>query len=392
MRKLIYPFCIALVLLSWGCSGSHDKHGHSDGEEAEAHKEHDEHEAEGHDHKGIVVFTHKQAEAGGVVVDEVKMSDFAGVIRCSGEVLAAQGDERTVSSPVAGVVSFAGAPLTPGAAVSAGQRLFNVSAKGIVQNDPSPEMKANLSNAQVALKRTKELFEQKMITKAEYDQAVADVNAARAALANPGAYPVRSGSASAPISGFVAECLVRPGDYVEIGSPLAVVSTNRRLQLRADVPQKYSRLLSRVAGANIVLPYNPDEPLSLAALNYRMVSYGKGSASGSLYIPVTMEFNNPGGMAAGSPAEVYLLTDTRNSALTVPRSALTEEEGLYFVYVEEQPEHFRKQQVQTGQSDGVNVEILSGLKQGERIVTKGATLLKLAANSGKAPQGHTHNH
>lgn len=78
--------------------------------------------------------------------------------------------------------------------------------------------------------------------------------------------------------------------------------------------------------------------------------------------------------------------------ISVPRTALTEEEGVYFVYIEVSPEHFRKQRVETGLSDGVSTEIVEGLKGGERIVVKGATLLKLAANSGKAPQGHTHNH
>lgn len=394
MRKLLQCVGIACLAMFVNCTTGHDGHSHDEHEEAEAHKEHEGHEGhdEHDDHKGIVVFTHKQAEAGGVETGEVTVSDLAGVIRCSGEVMSAQGDERTVSSPVAGIVSFAGPALTPGATVSAGQRLFNISAKGIVQNDPSAALKTSLANAQTALNRAKELYDKKMITKAEYDQAVADVNSARAELNNPGAYPVKSGTASSPINGYVVECPVRPGDYVEIGAPLATVSTNRRLQLRADVPQRYSNMLSQVVGANIILPFRPDEPLALSDLNSRIISYGKGSSGSSLYIPVTIEFDNPGGLTSGTAAEVYLLTGSGNAALTVPSSALTEEEGLYFVYVEEQPEHFRKQQVQIGQTNGIDVEILSGLKQGERIVTKGATLLKLAANSGKAPQGHTHNH
>lgn len=390
MCKLLQCIGIAFLVLSVSCTHGHDGHEHDEHEEAKAHKEHNDHE--GHDdHKGIVVFTKKQSEAGGVEIGEAEVKDFAGVIRCSGEIVSAQGEERTVSSPVAGIVSFAGATLTPGATVSSGQRLFNISAKGIVQNDPTAELKTALSNAQAVLKRAQDLYDKKMITKAEYDQAVSDVNSARAALNNPGVYPIKNGTASSPISGFVAECLVRPGDYVEIGTPLAIVSTNRKLQLRADVPQKHSHILSQISGANIVLPYRSDEPLSLAHLNSRIVSYGKGS-SGSLYIPVTLEFDNPGGLSSGTAVEVYLLTSSSNATLTIPGSALTEEEGIYFVYVEEQPEHFRKQQVEPGQNDGINVEILSGLKPGERLVTKGATLLKLAANSGKAPQGHTHNH
>ena len=383
---------IFLSVFLWACGSGHDESGEHDGHED--HEEHaDEHaqEEHGHSHEGIVLFSKHQAEAGGVQIGQVKAAEFNGVIRCSGEVLPAQGQERTVSAPVAGMVSFAGSPLSVGAAVGAGQTLFTISTRGIVQNDQGPELRAALKGAEANLARVKAQYEDKLVTKAEYDAAVAAVDAARAALTNPGAHAVRGGSASSPISGYVAECLVKPGDYVEVGAPLARIATNQRLQLRAEVPQRYSNLLSNIVGANIVLPFRPDDPISLSALNFRLVSYGKGS-SGALYIPVTIEFNNPGGMAAGSPAEVYLLNGHTSPALIIPRSALTEEEGLYFVYVETQPEHYRKQQVEVGCNDGVNVEILSGLKEGEKIVVKGATLLKLAANSGKAPQGHTHNH
>lgn len=379
-RPIIKSITMALALCAAGC-GTHGQEGHAPGAE----------EQEEHSHEGVTVFTTHQAELAGVQTEVVGERQFEQVIRCSGEILAAQGEERTVTSPLAGTVSFIGTPPAPGLPVGSGQRLFAISARHIVQPDASGELRAALANAQANLNRAKEQYEERLITKAEYDQAQADVNSARAALSNPGAVPVKEGSATSPISGYVTECLVQPGDYVEIGTPLAKVSADRHLQLRAQVPHRYASMLPYVTGANAVLTHDPQTRLSLGELNGRVVSYGKGTA-GSLYIPVVMEFDNPGGLVSGTVAEVYLLAGKDAPSVVLPREALTEEEGQHYVYVEQSPEHYVKRRVEVSGDNGLEVAVSSGLKAGERVVTKGAVTLKLAANSGKAPQGHSHNH
>jgi len=383
--------CLCLIsTVPGGCSKGHDQEARQDGQHEEATKEDHDHE------EGMIVFTDKQA-GGAVEVEGVSYGPLPGVITCSARISGAQSQTRTVTAPLAGEVTFYDPALTSGTAVGAGQHLFNISARNIVQSDPTASLRADLANAQANLKRVKEQFDDRLVTKAEYDAALAAVNSARAALNNPGAAPRKSGSASSPISGFISELLVKPGDYVETGTPLATVSTSRRLQLIADVPQGYAAQLPQVTGANIILPYSGPESantISLSGLNSKIISYGKSSTDG-LYVPMAIEFDNPGTLTAGQTVEARLLT-TGNadnaSCLSVPRSALTEEEGLYFVYVQESPEHYRKQQVSRGRDNGAIVEITSGLKDGDLVVIRGATLLKLAANSGKAPQGHSHNH
>lgn len=382
--------CMGLILtVSAGCAKGHDH-------EAQHDEQHEEAGKEDHDHEGIIVFTDKQA-GGAVEVESVSYGPLPGVIPCSARLSGAQSQTRTVTAPLAGEVAFADPALTSGTAVGAGQHLFNISARNIVQSDPTASLRADLANAQANLKRVKEQFADRLVTKAEYDAALAAVNSARAALNNPGAAPRKSGSASSPIAGFVSELLVKPGDYVEIGTPLATVSTSRRLQLIADVPQGYASQLPQVTDANIILPYSgpeSDTTIALSSLNSKIISYGKSSTDG-LYVPMAIEFDNPGTLTAGQTVEARLLTSGNAgnaSCLSVPRSALTEEEGLYFVYVQVSPEHYRKQQVSRGRDNGVTVEITSGLNDGDMVVSRGATLLKLAANSGKAPQGHSHHH
>ena len=90
--------------------------------------------------------------------------------------------------------------------------------------------------------------------------------------------------------------------------------------------------------------------------------------------------------------EVFLLTASIDNAIVVPVSALTEEQGLYFVYLRLDEEGYKKQEVTVGNSDGENVRILSGLHEGDQVVTRGVYQVKLAANSGVIPEGHSHNH
>lgn len=395
IRKTVYVVIAVLSAISAACSHDHN-HEHDHDHEHEGHDHAAETGEKGHDedsHKGIVVFTAAQAKAGGVEVKEIQPGSFSGVIRTAGEIMAAQGDERSVPATVAGIVSYAAGTLTPGAPVGAGQALFRVSAKGISTTDNTAALRATLSSAEARLKRAETLLADKLITQTEYDLIFGEVAAARGALSTPATSAVSGATATSPISGYLTECLVRPGDYVAVGTPLALVSTNRKLQLRADVPQRYNGELKQIRGANIVIPSDKDRTLALGKYDAKVVSYGRsGTSTNSLYMPVIIEFNNPGGLTSGTPVQAYLLTEGRSGVISVPRTALTEEEGVYFVYIEVSPEHFRKQRVETGLSDGVSTEIVEGLKGGERIVVKGATLLKLAANSGKAPQGHTHNH
>jgi multidrug efflux pump subunit AcrA (membrane-fusion protein) len=86
-----------------------------------------------------------------------------------------------------------------------------------------------------------------------------------------------------------------------------------------------------------------------------------------------------------------LLTGKKENAIVVPLAALTEEQGFYYVYVQTSGESFVKRQVVPGTNDGFRAEITNGLSVGERIVTKGAFQVKLAAMAGELPlHGHTH--
>ena len=113
---------------------------------------------------------------------------------------------------------------------------------------------------------------------------------------------------------------------------------------------------------------------------------------GSFYVPVIFECNNVGNLLPGSYAEIWLLGTEQKAAISIPLSALTEEQGIYFVYVQKDKEHYIKKEIKTGAQDGKRVEVLQGLQENDKVVTQGAIHVKLASQSGTIPEGHNHNH
>ena len=77
--------------------------------------------------------------------------------------------------------------------------------------------------------------------------------------------------------------------------------------------------------------------------------------------------------------------------VTFPIEALTEEQGLYFIYIQKCEESYKKQEVKLGASNGKEVQILSGIQPGDKVVVKGAYHVKLASASNALP-AHSHEH
>ena len=194
----------------------------------------------------------------------------------------------------------------------------------------------------------------------------------------------------APFDGFIRTLSVKEGDFVAMGTPVATVTRNRKMLLKADVSQRYYGKLDEITSAKFVTQYG-GRATDIRDLGGRLVSVGRSTSDSSYYIPVTFEFDNNGSVVPGSFAEVWLLTGRRDNVLSVPVSALTEEQGIHFVYLKLDGSCYRKQEVTLGESDGARTEILSGLEPGDNVVTEGAYNVKLASASNVIP-AHTHNH
>ena len=340
-----------------------------------------------HEHANLIELDQKKAQAAGVVVREISPTAFHGVLKVSGKVLPASGSEKTVVATVAGIVSMVH-PLTEGMSVGKGTSVFRISSNQLPEGDVAQRARIAYETALADYKRKKDLVADKIVTQKEYLDAKANME--RAALAYKALGKSNSSGIAvvAQMSGFIKECLVKQGDYVEVGQPLMTISQNKHLYLRAEVPESSYGMLSQITSANFKTSYS-QQVYQLSSMGGKLLTYGKGSSMESAFIPVTFEFDNRNGVIPGAFAEIYLLTTQRPNVLSVPISAITEEQGVYFIYIQEEAAHYRKQEVKLGESDGTRVEILSGLKSGEKVVIQGAIHVKLAASTMEIP-GHSH--
>lgn len=354
-------------------------------------KDGDEHAAGEKHPSGEIEFSPQQARAAGVEVESLQPSPFSQVINAGGELLAAQGDEAVIAAPAGGMAIFPHGVPAEGSAVSRGQVLFVVSAKNMAGGDAVARAQAEYEAARAAEERASSLARDKIVTPAELEAARLRLAQARTTLDGLGGGRSGGVAVTAPMSGYIKYLSVKPGQYVEVGEAAGAVTQNRRLQLRALVPQRCYSMLNQVSGANFKVSYD-DRIYRLDSLNGRLLSFGKSSTGEGRYIPVLFELDNRGNLLPGSYADVFLLSTPRAGVLSVPNEALTEEQGLYFVYLQLDEECYRKQEVALGGSDGVRTEVVKGLKAGDRVVTKGAHEIKLASVSSVVPEGHTHAH
>lgn len=383
------------------------------------HGAHDHEGEENEDHSGEIVMTDEQMEKAGVDIETVEPGDFTAVMKAAGQIVRRQGDEQTVSATISGIVYWRNASLSEGSQVGSGLPLADITARHLQDGDPIAKAKASFEAAKSEMERVKPLADENIVSQREYEQARLNYQTAKAAYEGIAASKSGSAVVTTGMGGFIKSLIVKSGDYVNVGDPIAVVTQNRRQQLVVDVPECAYRNMNDIRSANFKATGN-DNVYKLSELNGKLISYSRTLPEGSAYLPATFEFDNVGDIIAGSFVEVYLLLKQKQNVITVSNTALTEEQGLYYVYVKkhnhnheahEDHEHedhdheaheghehkgeegiFEKREVKIGQTDGVRTEILSGLKAGECVVTVGAYQVKLAASSSAIPEGHNHNH
>ncbi len=341
------------------------------------------------------VFTKEQSWKIDFATALPRLEPFGQVIKTTALVQASQGNEFVVVAKTTGVVFFQAGTIIEGMEVKAGQALCTVSSGNFASNNGAvnyAEASSKYEKAKSDYERATELVKDKIVSQREWMAVKAEYEQAKAVYDNLNKHFSASGqSVTSPLTGFVKQVYVKNGSYVEAGQALVEVSSNASLFLTAEVPAKHASVLATVKTATI-RTINDNRSYSLESLNGKVVSYGKATTGDGFLIPITLQIRNNGTFVAGSFVEVYLKTVAAEKSLVLPVSALLEEQGTYFVWVQINPERFEKREVFLGGTDGIDVAIKIGIAANERIVTRGAMLIKLAQATGSldAHSGHVH--
>ncbi len=314
------------------------------------------------------------------------------------------GGEAQLIAPVAGRM-IVERPVTVGTTVSKGQVLAHVIPQ-LASASNEAELRAEATAAESAFElarkereRMQRLVAAKAVATKRLDEArAAEANAqarleaARATLSQSRA--VRGGGSNvpssamyairSPISGNVAEAAIAAGASVEAGQLLFRVVAADVVNVRAEIPEAEGARLARVSGGEIDLG---ERSLPLG----KIVGRGKVLDPQTRTVPVLFELSNRAGLPVGQSVTVRLFTGEKQRGLAVPEGAIVDDAGQQIVFVQVSGESFARRAVRLGAREGDLVQVLDGLKPGERVVTRGAYLVRLAALSPQVPaHGHVH--
>jgi len=320
---------------------------------------------------------------------------FGKVIKTTAQVLPNQYSETVISAKTNGIVKLT-KNILEGQEVNVGETLFTISGKSLANDNTEVrflEAKNNFEAAQANYERKMALSKNQIVSAKEVESAKLDYENAKAVYDNlKNNFNENGQIVVVPRDGIIKHVVVKNGEYVKAGDPLFSLTSNDKFLIKADVQQKHISLLSTIASFNIKSSIN-GKVYSQDELNGKLLSYGKSIDENEGYlIPVNFQIDKHKSFLNGSFVDVFIKTLSKAEVVVVPNSSLVEENGNYFVLVQLTPELFEKREVKTGLSDGLITEIISGINPNERIVSKGALIVKLAAvsNSLDPHAGHVH--
>jgi len=336
-------------------------------------------------------------------------------VRLSAQVRPKPGTQANVVAPLAGQLAGApgGAFPNPGDRVEADQVLlvlrptFSDAAAAVAQAEADFAIaKATLVQAESAYQRTKQLAATQarsareleegelayQSAQARHDAAAAILATFKSARSNSPGDPL-SIELRAPFDGVLNALHAGPGDLVSSGQKVFDVLNSDAIWLEARVPEAVVVSLGKAANASVELSGGERVMLPVTGEGGgALISLGREVDVRTRTVPLIYEMPNlDTQFRIGQQITLHVATAHTQSALAIPDSALVEEGGWFVAYLQVAGETFEKRQLRLGIRDRDWVEVLSGLEEGERVVTRGAHAIRLSSATGAIPaHGHAH--
>ena len=218
-------------------------------------------------------------------------------------------------------------------------------------------------------RRSQELAAQRLVSAEASDQIKYDLESARASYALA-KLELSYTNIIAPISGVVAQRMVKPGNLIGLNAPVFRIVNNSHLEGVLNAPE---RELSRLKAGLPLRMVVDAVPGKVFEGKVDRVSPVMDSGSGTFR--VVCAFDNAPELRPGMFGRIEVVYDQRQDALTVPRSALLEDEGEPALYIV-RGKIAKRTPVTVGYSNGELAEILSGVKEGDMVVTAGKVAIR----------------
>jgi RND family efflux transporter MFP subunit len=171
-----------------------------------------------------------------------------------------------------------------------------------------------------------------------------------------------------PIDGVVTDRPLYPGEMAPAGAPLITVMNLAEVVARSHIPQEEAVLL-KVGDKATIAALGEEKPLE-----GKVTVVSPALDPNSTTVEVWVQAKNPSQrLKPGTSVQVSMLSKTVPDALVVPAAAvLTAPDGSTTVMVAGADHHAHQRTVKTGIRQGDDVQIVEGVKHGEKVVTAGA--------------------
>ena len=230
--------------------------------------------------------------------------------------------------------------------------------------------KIDMEVAEKEWRRAEELEKKGIVSARDLDEARLRFEATRHAKARA-EHELSKTAITAPFAGIVTERNVNIGETVTPGSAVATVADFDPLVARFRVPETEIGPVKVGQPVTLEIPSRQNDTQSAkVSLVSPVIDEGTGT------VKLTAYLKNPGlDIKPGTFVRARVVAATHDSALTIPKRALVNEDDSHFVFVVAS-DTTRKVAVTPGITDGQFVEILSGLSAGDRVITVGQGGLK----------------
>ena len=340
---------------------------------------------------GTFVFLYQKSQPKPVVYSEFtpKVTDISKVTVITGKI--EPRDEVSVKPQISGIITHL--YKQAGDMVSAGEVIAKVKVIPDMGQLSSAEARVrlagiNLKQAQVDFDREESLYRQRLVSEEEYDkqkqalsQAREEMTAAQDALevvrdgvsksnANASSTLIRS-----TISGLILDVPVKVGNTVVLsntfndGTTIATVANMNDLIFRGNIDEtEVGRL---VEGMPMMITFGALQDLRFdAVLEYVSPKAVENNGANQFEVKAAVTAVRDGKIRSGYSANAEIVLAKAEGVLSVPESAIEFSGDSTFVYVvggTGEQKTYRRTHVVTGLSDGVNIEIKSGITTKDKV-------------------------
>lgn len=217
--------------------------------------------------------------------------------------------------------------------------------------------------------RAQQLLAQKLISTEAYDQIRYDLESARAGL-NLAQLELSYTNIIAPISGLIAQRMVKQGNLVTLNMPVYRIVNTQQLEAVMNVPEREMARIKRNMPVHMMVDAIPDQ-----VFEGRVDRVSPVMDSGTGTFRVTSAFDGKQVLRAGMFGRIEIVYDQRSNVLTIPRTAMLDDESEPSVYVVRNNLASRVA-IKTGYSNGEIAEVVSGLKAGDKVITAGKVAVR----------------